>query len=576
MENVTKTCQNCKNDFTIESDDFLFYEKIKVPPPTFCPECRLQRRLALRNERNLYKATCDLCKKSIISIVPNGEFKTYCNSCWISDNWNVMSYGVDYDFSCSFFEQYKKLLHKVPVRALSGSSSSLINSEYTNTSSNLKDCYLVYGSEKCENCLYCSEIIDSFDCIDCMMVTNSNFCYGSVNCHNCSRVHYSVDCKDSFNIKYSRNLSGCSYCFGCSNLTNKSYYIFNELYNKDEYILKISELETGSFLQTLTNGIKSKDFQNKFPRKFYHGFKNYNVSGDYIFNSKNTNNSFIVTGAEDCKYCFNLVVNSSKGCFDYSDWGANVENVYESQTCGNNISDLKFSFFVGKNSMNVEYSGHCANCQNIFGCLGLRNKQYCIFNKQYTKEEYFNLKKEIIKHMNEIPYVDKTNCIYKYGEFFPIEISVFPYNNTTAQDYFNLSREEIIQKGYKWSDNIDRNFAIDMKASELVDNINDVSLDITNKTIQCLNINDKDKHPNCTGAFKVISRELSFYKREKIPLPRFCPNCRHYERFKHRNSTKLWHGKCMKEGCSNEFETSYSPERPEIVYCEKCYQQEVY
>jgi hypothetical protein len=47
-------------------------------------------------------------------------------------------------------------------------------------------------------------------------------------------------------------------------------------------------------------------------------------------------------------------------------------------------------------------------------------------------------------------------------------------------------------------------------------------------------------------------------------------------RIKRVNPPKLWHRKCMKEGCQNEFETSYAPERPEIVYCEKCYQQEVY
>ncbi|KKP59766.1 MAG: hypothetical protein UR55_C0020G0001, partial [Candidatus Nomurabacteria bacterium GW2011_GWF1_34_20] len=53
-------------------------------------------------------------------------------------------------------------------------------------------------------------------------------------------------------------------------------------------------------------------------------------------------------------------------------------------------------------------------------------------------------------------------------------------------------------------------------------------------------------------------------------------NCRHYERLSQRNPMKLWHRSCMKEGCTNEFETSYAPERSEIVYCEKCYQQEVY
>ena len=80
-----------------------------------------------------------------------------------------------------------------------------------------------------------------------------------------------------------------------------------------------------------------------------------------------------------------------------------------------------------------------------------------------------------------------------------------------------------------------------------------------------------------------------------LPLPRLCSNCRHYQRIKQRNPLKLWHRQCQcageksdnkvyqntiqhfhsNEHCPNEFETTYSPDRKEIVYCEKCYQQEV-
>ncbi|MDI6883331.1 MAG: zinc-ribbon domain containing protein [Patescibacteria group bacterium] len=58
-------CQNCQKEFTIEPDDLEFYAKIKVPPPTWCPECRLVRKLVWRNERIFYKRTCELCGKSI-------------------------------------------------------------------------------------------------------------------------------------------------------------------------------------------------------------------------------------------------------------------------------------------------------------------------------------------------------------------------------------------------------------------------------------------------------------------------------------------------------------------------------
>ena len=80
----------------------------------------------------------------------------------------------------------------------------------------------------------------------------------------------------------------------------------------------------------------------------------------------------------------------------------------------------------------------------------------------------------------------------------------------------------------------------------------------------------------CKKNYRIITNELSFYRRMNIPLPRNCPECRHTKRLKNRGPNKLWHRKCMKEGCNNEFETSYSPDRPEIIYCEKCYQQEVY
>src|SRR3989344_828807 len=103
----TKNCQNCKQKFVIEPDDFAFYEKIKVPPPTWCPECRLQRRLAFRNERALYRRKCDLTGESVVSLYPEGTpFPVYSQKAWWGDSWDALGYGRDYDFSKSFFEQF--------------------------------------------------------------------------------------------------------------------------------------------------------------------------------------------------------------------------------------------------------------------------------------------------------------------------------------------------------------------------------------------------------------------------------------------------------------------------------------
>ena len=166
-QSENRTCQNCKNDFTIESDDFSFYEKIKVPPPTFCPECRLQRRLAFRNERSLYKRTCDLCKENIISIYsPKSEYTVYCPKCWHGDGWNAFDYGLELDFSKPFLKQYHELEKKVPHIALLVENN--VNSPYVNFEVDAKNCYLNVGGHGNQDSAYtqyglnCRDVFDNF------------------------------------------------------------------------------------------------------------------------------------------------------------------------------------------------------------------------------------------------------------------------------------------------------------------------------------------------------------------------------------------------------------------------------
>ena len=177
--------------------------------------------------------------------------------------------------------------------------------------------------------------------------------------------------------------------------------------------------------------------------------------------------------------------------------------------------------------------------------------------------------------MNEMPYIDKKGRIYKYGEFFPVEISPFAYNETAAQDFMPITKEAAQIMGFNWKDPKAPEHQPTLLAQNLPDAIGDSSAEITKENIECL---------NCSRAYRIISKEYQFLKQFHLPLPRFCPECRHQARLKLRNPLKLWHRQCMcdknnhshgEEKCFNEFETSYAPDRPEIVYCEQCYQQEV-
>src|SRR3990167_3749439 len=96
MENTSenKICQNCKAEFIIEPEDFNFYKRIDVPPPTFCWKCRAVRRMAFRNMRHLYARSCDATGKKIFTLMPpDNKMPVYENKYWNSDSWDPMDYG---------------------------------------------------------------------------------------------------------------------------------------------------------------------------------------------------------------------------------------------------------------------------------------------------------------------------------------------------------------------------------------------------------------------------------------------------------------------------------------------------
>ena len=178
MNSETKTCQNCKNQFIIEPEDFAFYEKIKVPAPTWCPECRLQRRLTFANIFNLYKRKCDLCQKDVMSrYSPDKAYRIYCPPCWWSDNWDPMQYARDYDFPRPFFDQFNELLHEVPMLGVSTDLPTALDSPYTNDTGHLKQCYFLFTANFDERCMYGYYVASSRDCVDMYLVQSCEMSY---------------------------------------------------------------------------------------------------------------------------------------------------------------------------------------------------------------------------------------------------------------------------------------------------------------------------------------------------------------------------------------------------------------
>ena len=568
MNSQTKVCQNCHKDFIIEPDDFAFYEKMKVPSPTFCPECRTIRRMSWRNERTLYHRKCDATGKDIITMfAPEQPFLVYERDYWWSDKWDQLKSGRDYDFSKPFFQQFRELLEKSPLPNLANSNT--INSDYSNHSLNLKNCYLFYAGMRCEDVLYSAGAMDCKNSQDLYKSFNVMHCYDDTLYGDLNKVFFSYDSDESVNCAFLHACKNMIDSLGCINLRNKSNCIFNKQYSKEDCLKERAKYDFGSYKITGEFRKKFAELIKQYPRRNGYIHKSINCVGDNILNSKNVYMGFDIFGdAQDCKYVMHGA--EFNDIYDGYGVGAIFSNSYEIVDTGDNANRNLFAVFT-HSCQNTNYTYACKNSKDLFGCVGLRSKQYCILNKQYSKEEYEKLVPEIIEHMNAMPYIDKKGRTYKYGEFFPAELSPFAYNETIAQEYYPKTKLEILEAGYKWREPDTKQYKITLQPADLPDHIKDVSDDILNQVIACEHAGKCNEQ--CMGAFKIISSELQFYRAMNLALPRLCSNCRHYARLAQRTPFKLWDRQCAK--CGKEIETSYSPDRQEIIYCEQCYNAEV-
>jgi len=581
MEAQVRQCQNCKKDFTIESEDFNFYEKIKVPPPTFCFDCRLKRKASYLNPRTLFRSICEKCSKNIISMYPpESTYQVFCNDCWFEERGGWIEYGKDYDFSRNFFEQFFDMYNKIPAMNLKQNPTNK-NARYSNFTYNNTNVYLSYMVRKSEDIFYSKQVFPGNKaCLDSEVIHENERGYELVFSSRNYDSRFLVRSNECVESGFLFDCSNCINCFMSSSLRNKSYVFRNQQLTRDKYLKEMENLSLDSYLMQEELKKEFFDLCEKAIYRFAVIKNSDSCTGDFIENSKNAKYSFNLESTENSKYLI-FGSNTIHDSYDALCIGDN-QSSYEITDCGGGSNKIMFCFGVST-CHELTYCAMSKNIRNCFGCVGLENKQYCILNKQYSKEEYEALLPKIINHMNEMPYTDKKGNIYKYGEFFPMEFSPFPYNESLAYEEFLMTKEEAEMEGYVWREREKKEYKPTIKSNELPDRLTDTEDSILNEAIACPNMGHMDTQ--CTVAYRIMPDELRFYRLMKIPLPRFCPNCRYYERKKWKNPYKLWRRGCMcdkdshshgKEKCKIEFETSYAPDRTEIVCCEKCYQQEVY
>lgn len=548
-----RTCPECSTVFRIDADDIALLKKLKVPPYTRCFDCRRQRRFAFVNYTSLYKRPCSAPEHSedmISAIAPGIDIPVYDYAFWYGEGWDPMSFGEKIDLN-SPRAQFLKFARKVPQASMTRDPGS-VGSDYTLYGYQFKNCYYTFGGAKSENTNYSIWAKDCKDCSDLLMSNEAELSSHLVSSGRHYKTHFaafSYDCVESAFLYDCRNVSNS---FGCVNLRNKQYCWFNEQLTKEEYEKRRSEVNLGDRNVLAAWKTKFAEFLKTQPIRGQRIDKSENVVGNFSINSTNCWMVVRAIEAQGVRYGdYAIRITDSMNVTV----AANGDQYYETSSVSAHSSNVKFSY-NGRTCADSEFLVNCRNVSNCFMSVGLQNKQFCIFNKQYTEEEYWPLVDELKTRMLEAG---------EYGEFFPLEASPYAYNSSLAQVVYPLTAEAARARGLAWHDEGEQQLGglAATPIAEVPSNIKDVGDEILGKAIQ----GTEGK------AFRIIKPELDFYRSQNLPIPEKHPYNRMLERFKTMNNLRLETENCS--SCGVPIYSAYKKSDGYTVLCDACFARTV-
>jgi len=550
MKSETKNCVDCKEEFEIDSGDLILYEKVGLTIPEKCFDCRMKQYFIFSIFGKFRKGVSDLSGENLITVLPEKlRFPLYKLHEWWSDIWDPLSFGQDYDPSRPFFDQLKELQEKVPRPHQIGKNNT--NCDWCDDAWESKNCYLTRSILNCENLSYgyrCIKVKDSFDIFYSFNLQNS---YNCLECHDSFNLNFSQNSRDCIDSLFLFDCRNCQNCFMSYNLRNKQYCIRNRQYSKEQYPKELEKVRLDSY-----EGLEKlkEEFENILKKEAVHrensNLRCTNSVGNYMTDCDKCINVFAWEYSQNCRNCLRGL--KSKDCIDMAfSWNLELSGGNSGVDGGYQIKYSAAS--VGKYS---EYVDLCKDVEYCFGCVGLKKKKYCIFNKEYSKEEYETLKAKIISDMKEKG---------EYGKFLPYSMSPGHYNLSNGMIYFpDITKEKVEKNGGCWLDE-DLSQTDGSSSLELPDSISDTVAEVSSKALIC---------PETHYRFNISPAEYEFHKRKGFALPRLHFDRRILNRMKKISVLKSYPYECFY--CQKDITAYYPPEWGyQKIACEECYKQNI-
>ncbi len=412
---------------------------------------------------------------------------------------------LEYDQTLSLFDNIAKLYKIVELPNLFSYGSNE-NANFTDLSVNSKNIHLSFLTvDDCENICYafsikghCRNIFNST-----AVLNYSENVYFGEGIVNSSRIFFSKFIINSFDVRFSTNLTNCQNCIFCDNLENASYCIHNKQLTKEDFLKEKEKI--------LAQKNKFLPWYQELPFQG-NNIGSHNVRWSFVQDSDSVEDGYLCYQIKNWR---NIVMVGWEGVnenmYDVcSSWAIKNNDFYATSWAGIWSQNVFCSWHISW--ANIYYSYYTDACSYCLGCIWLKNKSFCILNKQYTKEARLELADKIFAQMD---------ADWSLWAFFPWWLSPFYFNDTMAylvDDSF--TKDEVAKE---WYMRREEKITVDIPAWVEVIEVKDLSLyqwfdeqwkrkinpDILKKVI-------KDTNGDC---YRIVPMELDFLQKHWLPLP---------------------------------------------------------